>query len=129
MTSGWSHTPRWHASVLSLAVFLIPAFSLALPTGYSWGAALLVLLGLLAVGAVLLGVGVLLLARLSATSSAVTTWAVMYAASVVACFDRSSAASRGVGCQSGGYVMVSFAGRRPPVGPCFAARSTRTMRL
>lgn len=48
MTSGWSHTPRWHASVLSLAVFLIPAFSLALPTGYSWGAALLVLLGLLA---------------------------------------------------------------------------------
>ena len=33
MTSGWSHTPRWHASVLSLAVFLIPAFSLALPTG------------------------------------------------------------------------------------------------
>lgn len=42
------NAPRWKACALSLAAFLIPALSLALPSGYSWGAALLVLLGLAA---------------------------------------------------------------------------------
>lgn len=49
MTPGVSvKAPRWKACALSLAVFLTPALALALPSGYSWGAALLVLLGLAA---------------------------------------------------------------------------------
>lgn len=39
---------RWRGWVLGFAVFLLPALSIAVPSGYSWGAGLLVLLGIAA---------------------------------------------------------------------------------
>ena len=63
-----------------------------------------------------------------ATSSGVSTPAVMYFVSISACFDRRSAASVGVGCHSGGHTMPHPSGSSPPVGPSCESRSSRTTR-
>lgn len=45
----------WRQGALHLAAFLIPALSLALPSGYSWGAVLLLLLGFICLPQAVLG--------------------------------------------------------------------------
>ena len=64
--------------------------------------------------------------RASATSSGVSTPAVMYCTSTVAVFARKSASSEGVGCHRDGKVMAHPSGSAPRVGPSVPLRIMRT---